>query len=268
MDEGRYMNKRLSIVLLIMISALPIYLIADEIFPQRSMETGFNYDYLTPDDKYDDWKSAEFKYYHRFNPTNTLMVGTGCSIRDESLGWVQTALYRDWLPRFSTYTSLTGATETKWMGNFRFDNDLNFKFGSDYRYIATAGQTLIYYEKDKIDYILSVGGVLYLPHLILDGRYYFNRSDPGEVWSNSARMSVGFGTKGKYWTTLIASTGVQEYMGLGSLGIVNQNANSISLNQEIWLNSSGGIKFGLGYLTIENGYDKYNSNIGCFWQLP
>jgi YaiO family outer membrane protein len=269
MDEGRYMRKILDIMMLIVvISAIPALLIASDEFPQRSMEASLSYDYLTPDSVYNDWKSAEFKYFHRFDPHNTLMTGAGESIRDESFGWLQAALYRDWLSRLSTYTSLTGATQTKWMGNLRFDNDFNFKLGSDYRYIVTLGQTVIYYDKDKIDYLFSVGGILYLPHLILDGRYFINRSDPGSVWSNSERMSIGFGTRGEYWTTIIASTGAQKYMGLGNLGLVNQNVSSVSLNQEIWMNPSGGIKLGIGYLTVKDGYDKYNATIGCFWQLP
>jgi YaiO family outer membrane protein len=267
MAKGRFMNKTIIYLLLIVATtAMPALLCAGDDFPQRSIEASLNYDYLTPDKDYADWKSAEFKYFHRYDPKSTIMAGIGESIRDESFAWVQTALYHDWKPWFSTYTSLTGATQTKWVGNFRFDNDFNIKFGSKYQYILTTGQTAIWYDTDKVDYLLSVGGILYYPHLIIDARHYFNRSDPGKVWSGSERLSVGFGTRGKCWTTIIASTGDQRYLGLAQQ--VNQDVKSISISEDIWLNSSGGIRIGAGYLTIENGYDKYNGNIGCFWQLP
>jgi YaiO family outer membrane protein len=267
MDEGRYMKKTHILSLLALLILVPIALSAQETFPQRSMEASLSYDYLTPEDEYEDWKSAEAKLYYRMNPRNTVMFGSGVSIRDVSLGWVQTALYRDWQPRFSTYTSLTAATESQWMGKVRFDNDLNFKIGADYRYIVSAGQTLVHYNEDKIDYLLSIGGMLYLPHLIIEARHYFNRSDPGKVWSDSDRLSVGFGTRGKYWTTVVGTIGGQKYMGLDNLGVVDRDVSSISVLQEIWLNPSGGIKFGAGYLTVKDGYDKYNANVGCFWQL-
>lgn len=257
------MMKILCIIILISVVAIP--LTASELFPQRSIESNFFYDYLTPDSEYVDWKSGDFKYFHRFNPKTTMMFGTGCSIRDESFGWVQAALYKDWLARFSTYTSLTASSQTKWVGNLRFDNDLYWKLGSRYQFILVGGQTVIMHDEEKNDYLLSVGGIVYYPHLILEARQYFNMSDPGQVWSNSQRFSVGFGTRGKWWTTVVASTGDQKYLGLGNQ--VNQNVQSISLTEEIWLNSKGGIKIGAGYLTVEDGYNKYNGSLGVFWQL-
>jgi YaiO family outer membrane protein len=251
---------------IILLSMVNIPLAASDFFPQRSIETNFYYDYLTPDSTYADWKSADFKYFHRFNPKTTMMLGTGCSIKDESFGWVQTALYKDWLTRFSTYTSLTASSQTKWVGNFRFDNDLYWKLGSSYQFILVGGQTVIVHDSETIDYLLSIGGIIYYPHLILEARQYYNMSNPGQVWSNSQRLSVGFGTRGKWWTTIVGSLGAQKYLGLGNQ--VNQDVQSISLTEEIWLTSKGGIKVGAGYLTVEDGYDKYNGSLGVFWGLP
>lgn len=193
------MRKTNFIRLVIMFTiAFPILLKAEITYPQRSFEAELAYDYLSPDDDYEDWKSAEVKYFHKFNPKNTLLLASGVSLRDETFGWVQAAYYKDWTKKLYTYTSLKAATETQWMGRLRLDNDINFKLGKESEFILVAGQSVIFYDEDKTDYILSVGGLLYKPHYILEGRYFFNRSDPGEIWSNTVMASVGFGTMEKY----------------------------------------------------------------------
>jgi len=259
--------KYISLVIILAIS-WPILLNAEITYPQRNLEADLTYDYLTPDRDYVDWKSVEAKYFHKFNPGNTLLMATGVSIRDESLGWVQAAYYKDWTQRLYTYTSLKAATESYWMGNLRLDNDINLKLGRDFQYILVAGQSVIYHNEDKIDYILSVGGLLYKPHYVLEGRYFFNRSDPGAIWSNAVMASVGFGTQGKYWTTVTATTGAQAYLAQANLMEVNQNVYSVQLNQRIWVKSGSGLKFGLGYMNVEDGYEKYNFSVGWFTRLP
>lgn len=269
MDKGRIMRKINFVSLVILITiAFPVLLNAEELYPQRSIEAEVAYDYLTPDSDYDAWKSTDLKYYHKFNPGNTLLLAAGTSVRDETIGWVQAAYYKDWTSRLYTYTSLKAATESQWMGKLRFDNDINLKFGRESQLIFVTGQSVIYYNEDKTDYILSVGGILYKPHYILEGRYLFNRSDPGKIWSNSVIASLGFGTMERYWTTLTASTGAQAYLGQANLLEVNQNVYSVQLNQKIWLKEGSGIKFGVGYMNVEKGYEKYNFNIGWFHQLP
>ncbi|MFO7659599.1 MAG: YaiO family outer membrane beta-barrel protein [Candidatus Cloacimonadaceae bacterium] len=263
------MRKMNFISLVIMFTiAWPILLKAEINYPQKSLEAEVAYDYLTPDSDYDAWKSAEVKYYHKFNPGNTLLLASGVSLRDVTIGWIQAAYYRDWTKRLYTYTSLKAATESQWMGRLRLDNDINLKLGRESQFILVAGQSVIYYDEEKTDYILSVGGVYYKPHYILEGRYLFNRSDPGKIWSNTVMASLRFGTMEKYWTTLTVSTGAQAYLGQANLLEVNQNVYSIQLNQRIWVKAGSGVKFGLGYMNVEDGYEKYNFSIGWFHQLP
>jgi len=252
----------------VLLVLIPVCLTAGASNNEINVEMGLSYDYLTPAESYDDWISAEIKYSNRFNPTSTLALSTGLSDRDEIFGWITAGIYHDWLPRFYTYSALTASTTSKWMGKWRADNDVNLKVGPYKQYILTFGQTAIYYTSDRKDYVLSTGGVIYKEHIILDGRYFFNWSEPGDVKSNSMRLSLGFGTMGKSWTTIIAGTGNQAYLALGDQSVVNQKINSIFVSEQLWLKKDFGIKIGAGYHKVENGYERYNVNIGYFKQIP
>jgi len=267
MDEGGKMKNNMIIITALWLLSFTNILLADTDYPNGTIEAKVTYDFLRPESVYDSWKSAEVRFNHMFNPENTLILAAGGSIRDETFGWFQTALYKDWHPRFYTYTSATLASNTKWMGWMRLDNDFNLKFGNDAQYVAVFGQTAILYPDDKADYILSVGGIWYLPGFMIDGRYFFNRSDPGKVWSNSAKLGIGFGIIEDHWTTITATAGKQSYLGLDGLGQVNQNVTSIDFMQQLWFNQGSGIKFGVGYSYVENGYEKYNASIGYFYKL-
>lgn len=253
---------------MLIIIVLPFYLKADDFVHQTTVDAAISYDYLTPADIYDDWKSFEIRYTNRFNPTTTLTTAGGLSSRDTQFGWFQAGIYKDWLPRFYTYSGVTTATPTSWMGKWRFDNEFYTKLGPDKQYIFVLGQTAILYRDDREDYILSVGSIWYKTHFIADARYFFNWSDPGRVESNSVRISLGLGTIGKSWTTLTAGLGSQAYLGLGNQLEVNQKINSILLTEQVWLDQNWGLKLGAGYLKIEDGYEKYHASIGYFHQLP
>lgn len=67
---------------------------------------------------------------------------------------------------------------------------------------------------------------------------------------------------------MTAHTGAQAYLGQANLLEVNQNVYSIQLSQRIWVKAGSGVKFGLGYMNVEDGYEKYNFNLGWFTQLP
>jgi YaiO family outer membrane protein len=264
------MSKRtaLCFILIMMLVSGFNFLTAQEFVPGGTIETSLSYDYLTPEDEYADWKSADLRYTIHFSPRNTLTFAGGGSVRDEKFGWLQAGIYHDWTSRFYTYTGVTTSSSSKWMGRWRFDNDLNFKLGPEKQYILALGQTAILYPDDKEDYILSAGGIWYRKHFILDYRHFFTRSDPGEVWSDSDRISIGFGTMGKSWTTVTASMGNQSYLALGGLLEVDQNVYSISLMEQVWLKEKCGLKIGAGYQKVEDGFEKYNFSLGCFHSLP
>jgi len=261
-------NHYLYIIIGLALLLLPGLLAAYDGFPQRIIEVNASYDYLKPTEDNESWKSMGLKYNHKFNAENTMLVNIGGSVRDESFAWLQTALYRDWLPRFYTYTSVGASTKTRWMGKIRIDNDFNYKMGNELQYILTLGQTVILYDDDRKDFLFSVGGIYYLPHIVADARYFFNKSDPGNVWSNTLQMSLSGGTMGKYWLTLLGSTGAQSYQSVNSDLPIDQKVTSIGLNQQIWIQSEYGLKIGLGYLKVEDGYEKFNATIGYFYQFP
>jgi len=262
------MKNKLHIIIALAVLSVPVLLGAADFIPSSTLEETVAYDYLTPADLYDDWVSGEFRYTSHFDPANTVLLAAGASFRDENFGWLQAGLYHDWFPRFYTFTSVTTSSSDYWMGRWRFDNDFNFKLGSQKQFILALGQTAILYPNDKEDYILSAGLVWYREHLIIDYRHFFNRSDPGEVWSDTDRLSVGFGTMGKNWTTITGAYGNQAYMAMGNQLSVDQDVISINLMEQIWLKRNCGIKFGVGYQKVEDGYEKYNASFGLFQQFP
>jgi len=258
----------ISLILSLLIMAGINILTAQEFVPTGTIESSVAYDYLTPEDEHTDWFSTDLRYTTHFSPRNTFTLAGGGSVRDEKFGWLQAGIYHDWSSRFYTYTGVTTSSSSKWMGRWRFDNDLNYKLGPERQYILTFGQTAILYPDDKEDYILSVGGIWYRKHFILDYRHFFTRSDPGEVWSDSDRLSLGFGTMGKSWTTVTASMGNQSYLALGGLLEVDQDVYSISVMEQLWLKENCGLKIGAGYQKVEEGFEKYNISLGWFHELP
>jgi YaiO family outer membrane protein len=236
-------------------------------YPQRNAELNLSYNYLMPAVDYSDWKGAEARYSHRFDAKNALAFTLGGSQRDQTFAYLSAGIYRDWLPRFYTYSSLGTASHTMWMSKFRVDNELNYKMGKLKQYILTSGQSVIYTSKLKQDYIISMGGVIYMPHWVIDGKYFFNRSDPDQIWSNTTRISLSAGTQKKTWTTLSLAIGAQAYQGSVGNIPVDQKVQSIDLGQLIWLNPEQGIKLGAGYQKVVDAYDKYEARIGYFLQI-
>jgi YaiO family outer membrane protein len=247
---------------------LPMMLSAQQHYPQRSITANIIYDYLTPDSLNHDWKSLEVSYSHRFDTKHEAVISSGGSIRKDKLCWLQGAVYLDWLPKMYTYSSVGFASKTDQMGRLRLDNDIKYKLGNKLQYIVGTGQTVILNNNDTAEYLLSLGGVYYQPHWVGEARYFFSKPDPGQKWSNSLRMSLGFGTQGRQWSTVTAGTGIQTNFGIGSPPALIRNATSLDLNQQIWLSPGKGIKVGLGYLRVTDGFDKYNFSLGCFYRLP
>ena len=242
--------------------------IGEVTFPQKIVETGIAYDYLDPPADYAEWQSLDFSYSHRFHAQKAIQFAGGASQRDNRFVWLQTALYRDWQPRFYTYSSLTGASSTAWMGRLRLDNDLNFKLGKQKSLILVTGQSYILYSIDKADYMLSGGLVYYLLHVVAEGRVVFTRSDPGNIISNTTNLSLSAGSQDHYWATLSVSKGTQAYLSEGAHLPVNQEMNSVLLQQRMYITKKTGLKLGIAYLNVENGYEKYHLSGGFFYHIP
>ncbi len=242
-------------------------LFAEQGLPQRNGEVTLAYDLMSPDSVYDDWKTAEFRYFHRFNPNNAMVLITGMSQRNEDLAWLQGATYRDWLPRLYTYSSVGLASKTEWMGRLRFDNTLFFKMGKKQSFVVSTGQTIISYDEHKPDFLLSAGYIYYFTHVVFEGNAIFNKAFNKKSWFNTVNLTISGGTQGKYWIVLHSSTAAQDYWSISNLAPIGQNVNSVNLNQQIWFNSESGIKTGLGYLKVKSAYEKIHFSLGYFHNL-
>jgi YaiO family outer membrane protein len=104
----------------------------------------------------------------------------------------------------------------------------------------------------------SVGSILYLKKVILDGGISFNRSYPGSLPSNSGYLSLMTGRQGKYWIGAGASGGNLYYKLMGLIPLdVRSNAYGFSAFLQKWVGRNWGF-YTRYYFT--NVIDSYTSN--------
>jgi YaiO family outer membrane protein len=79
-------------------------------------------------------------------------------------------------------------------------------------------------------------------------------------------LSLGYGEEGWRWIFLKFSLGDQAYqaLNLAEPEDVRQDAWEITLFHRHWLGRDWGLKEQVGFLSLEDGYDKYAVSVGFF----
>jgi YaiO family outer membrane protein len=177
--------------------------------------------------------------------------------------------YKDWTASLYTYTSIGTADRSTYLPRFRIDNDFNFKIGSQKNVVLTFGVTSIDYFTGYKDLIVSAGPTIYWHQFIGQYRFFYNQSDPDDIYSHSHLFRLGYGKEGRQWTFIGYSFGNQAYMASPMINRqeVNNDSWEAILQHRHWLNSNYGIFGSISFFKLDNGYEKTGVCFGVFYEF-
>jgi YaiO family outer membrane protein len=233
----------------------------------KRVEAYLLYENLSPNDIYGSWTNILLSYYTSPQRGLTWFLQLGGfhrNVGDALLG--VGGAYKDWTDRLYTYTALAAGSDSVYLPQVRFDNDINFKFGDKRNIVGTLGVTYVNYHNTHEDLIFSTGITLYRKRWITTYRIFRNKSDPGNVTSFSHLIDLAYGKEGSQWTNLTVSFGNQAYLAdyLSKPEEVNQDSVYLVIKHRQWINSSWGILGDLSYFKLEGGYKKFGLSLGFF----
>lgn len=218
-------------------------------------------------DPYGRWNSLNMNYFQRAREDTLLFVQLTGHSRPEG-GGVQSnfGVVKDWNKSFFTQTSVGFGSNVNYLPSITVNQDFNFKFGKEQRYIWSVGGSYFKYFNDTSSLILKSGIGIYQDKWVFDYHIFRNMSNPGSVESFSHQFSAAYGVNKRYWTTLTYSFGRQAYLA-SSLGIpeaVNNYSQYVSLNYRRWLGPNQGFVAEINYLKLLDAYNKLGFSLGFF----
>ena len=228
-------------------------------------ETLLTFEHLTPNSDYGDWRSLDTALYAKVHRQVTAFAQLShqARVKEGDGQYAAVGAYVDWQHWLSTYSAVSRGFGADYLPVWRADHDFNFL--SD-PFVYTLGASYIDYDGPQRDWIISAGVTWYHDRWITEYRLFRNTSDPGSLVSYTHLLSLGYGEDGWRWLFLKLSIGSQAYQAqtLASPQDVNQDAWEISLYHRHWIGKDWGLMEQVGFLTLEDGYEKYALSVGFF----
>jgi len=238
--------------------------------PTDRLEIDVSYDYLDPYDTYGDWKALNFSYYDQISNDLTILYQASGITRIEGDGLLGAiGIYKGWFERFYTYTQITAGTESEYLPAFRIDQEFNYMFGEAKNIVGLIGFTYINQYDEHEDYIGSLGITYYSEDYNIGYRIFFNRSDPGSIYSTSHIISLGIGHEKDQWIYIDVAFGNPAYLSTitPEYETVKNDTLGIYLKYRKWLDQDSGFYAETGYFDLSSEYKKYNFKLGYFQEF-
>ncbi len=228
----------------------------------------YTYEYLDPNNVYGNWHTLEADTYFQapFQLTPFMNIAFSNRTKEGKAVLYAIGAYKDWTDVLYTYSALSFGTNSVYFPKYRIDHEFNLKTGVQKNIVLSAGIAYARYWDVHKDLIFSVGLTIYQGYWVFTGKVFRNISNPGNVTSHSALISVGYGEEKVSWLYLDVYYGKQAYLAtyLSTPEEINQNAFISTLNYRKWLTASSGIIGVLGFMNLEDGYKKYRFSAGVF----
>lgn len=234
---------------------------------KNRFEINYSEDYLTPHESYGSWRSIDLLYRRKHSEDLKFLIHTSLSHRDGFGEGVSAGfgIFKDWTQKMYTYSSISSGTNDEYMSRISLGHSFYFKPGGGH-IIPLGFSYRESYDGDS-SYSLSSGVIKY----IRGGwvyEYYIKRncSEPGSIVSFSHSAGINKGKEGDQWIRLGVSIGEWAYMATNLLlpEEIHKDSFSVSLKWTKWLGQDYGIKTGIGFFTLEDGYEKYSIDFGIF----
>jgi YaiO family outer membrane protein len=228
-------------------------------------ESMLAYEHLSPNSDYGNWKSVDTALYARVHRRVTAFAQASLHgrVKEGSGQAAAVGAYVDWLAWLSTYSAVSRGFGEDFLPVYRIDHDFHFPHDP---FVFTIGASTIDYKEAQRDWIVSAGATWYHRRWIAEYRLFRNTSDPGSLVSYTHLVSLGYGEEGWRWVFLKFSSGAQAYQALtlAEPEDVRQDAWEIGLYHRHWLGKDWGLMERAGFLSLEDGYDKYSVSVGFF----
>lgn len=261
------LNKTKKILGLIFSFILVFYSLSYAKIDNQSIDITGSYNYLLPNNLYGNWKIGSVKYYNKQIPNLTFFLGLdGFSRIEGSAILFEAGAYKNWSDRLYTYTGLSAGSNSVYLPNYRIDQNFYFKVGPKKQIVLVTGGTYIKYYNNYSSDILNVGVIYYGNGWNITYQHFFNKNNPGSVYSATDLVSLGIGKEGTSWTYFDISYGKESYMSsyLTTPQEINHNALYLDVKRKQWLGKDWGINVGLNFLKLQNSYDNYGVSFGVF----
>lgn len=233
---------------------------------KNKIEIGFSYDYLTPADDYPVWRSLSLGLSRKERQDLSAFITIEGFSRDRKSVLLTSGVYKDWSEFWYTYTDISMGSKVDYLPRFRFDQEVNRKFGVNKELVFTLGVSYLRYFDVYKDFIIFQGIRTYYQNWIFGYTLFRNQSDPGKSISLSHTLFLTYGQEGRGWTDLTLSFGEQAYLAvyLSSPQEVKQDSTNISLKHRHWLARDYGLFGEFNYSSLDQAYEKYRFLIGIF----
>lgn len=258
-----------------------IFLVAaplnSDVFLNR-IEASYTYEYLDPYDDYGDWHSFNVTYFRQETPTFSFHLGATFHNRlivapnyENSGILLFGGITKDLTSRLYSNLVLSFGTECDFLPEYRIDADINLKLLKNKNLIATLGYAYVNYHTPYEDIIWRYGLSLHIKRFVFELMFYENHSihdnDPDDIYSDSMLFGVGYGADGWQWTHLIFNFGSQAYLlNDPNLTRIKLDSNEITLKHRRWIKNNFGWFASLGFMQLDQYYEKYLLQFGLFWQ--
>lgn len=213
------------------------------------------------------WNSLNLNYFQKAREDTTVFAQIAGHSRPEGGGvYSNFGIIKDWSKSFYTQTSIGFGSNASYLPNLAIDQDFNFKFGKDNRYLWSLGASYFQYRDNSNSLILKAGFGFHQDKWAFDYRLFRNMSNPGSIESFSHLFSLAYGKEKKYWTTLTYSFGQQAYLAstLAIPAAVSNYSQYTSLNYRRWLGPHHGFIAEANFLHLIDAYDKLGFYLGYF----
>ncbi|MBN1445046.1 MAG: YaiO family outer membrane beta-barrel protein [Candidatus Omnitrophica bacterium] len=239
---------------------------------KNSFGIDYTEEYLTPHDDYGSWHKVDMEYSRECSETVKVVLRNALLWRDGEDSGISggIGIYKDWTPRFYTYTGLSSGTDVSYIPQLWASQSFYFKVGPKGKTtVIPLGFSYINSRSDHETYLVSSGIIAYRGKWIYAYGIRRNQSEPGSVVSFSHHGSIYYGKQGEQWLQLGLSIGKWAYLQTDVLDPeeIDRDSFTVSMSWRKWLKENYGIKTRVSYFNLEDGYDKYGLEFGIFTEF-
>lgn len=180
--------------------------------------------------------------------------------------------YANWSQSFYTVQGVSWAPqrsdEAVYFPKRRYDIKGFFKLPPKRNLVLGAGFTRFDMGAQGHGQIFNLGATYYRDKLIVEGNAFINRNQPGSHVSSSGRLSIQYGTEGRYWVGASVGGGRELYQYVGQVPFdVQFSSYSASVFYRRWFTRHVGVHVSADYLDKLHAYRRVGISSRIFFEF-
>lgn len=224
-------------------------------------------------DPYGDWRGGQALLWIRTNPIFIPEVFFDSQTRpggtQQNYGFFS---YLNWSKSFYTTQGFSTAPQNDAAAVFfpkrRYDVKANWKLPPNKNFVVGIGYTRFDLGAPGHGQIFNAGALWYHRKLVMEGNFFVNRSQPGDLYSASGAMSVQYGQEGKSWTGITVGGGHQLYQFAGQVPFnIRLNGYNVQAFYRKWLSRHVGVAITFDYQNLLETYRRIGGGSSLFFEF-